>query len=290
MTETTFLFIQFLFAFLNLSLFLFQVSTIWQSNGVGLRRLQIVPTSENKQVLKSIYMSYPYKEAFHHWLEFSDAYERHFARKRIHQNDIKLLEIGVQSGGSINVWKDYFGETLFYVGIDINKNCKYLEKLERKIHVEIGTQSDVNFLSAICSQYGPFDIIIDDGSHVTRDILISLKALFTTCLKDKGIYAIEDLHAPAQIFKGKPNMTVDGKDIYAHFADFARDMSAYFKQNRKRLSDFNLTNISPFSGHITRMEFYDSMLFFHYSKSLRRPLTELKKGNVFIPDVKVLDK
>lgn len=289
MSET----LQLITAVLLLAIFIMQFFIIFQTN-IDFRRLQsspekiskMTPEKKNKQhlpTLRSVYMSYNYVEGFHRWLEYTDAYERNIGRKRYLQKNIKLLEIGVQSGGSINIWKDYFGESLYYVGIDINKNCKQFEKLDRHIYVEIGTQSDSNFLSSICAKYGPFDVIIDDGSHITEDILITLRTLFTRCLTNHGVYVIEDLHWSSHVCKGQSSMTVQGKDVYGHFADIARDMSAYFKIGMATLSDFNLTKISPFSGHITRLEFYDSMIFLHYSKSLQSPLTEFKRGQVFIP-------
>lgn len=62
-----------------------------------------------------------------------------------------------------------------------------------QIKVEIGSQSDEKFLGKIIDLYGPFDVVIDGGSHTLLDISISFKTLFDSVTPD-GIYIVEDLH------------------------------------------------------------------------------------------------
>lgn len=103
---------------------------------------------------------------------------------------LNLLEIGVQKGGSIATWLEYFPKA-HVVGIDIDAECKKYERGGAKIY--IGSQEDEDFLLEVEKKEGPFDIIIDDGGHTMKQNLITFNALFPL-LKEDGIYVIEDLH------------------------------------------------------------------------------------------------
>lgn len=153
--------------------------------------------------LREIYLDYKGPHGFHHWVEYAEMYEENisFLRKQALKGtkNLKMLEIGVQSGGSIDIWREYFNSNIHYVGIDINPPCKKFESLKNNIHVEVGSQSDEVFLADICKRYGPFDFIVDDGGHTTALIMPSLNVLWS-CLRDKGVYAIEDLHAMVCLF------------------------------------------------------------------------------------------
>lgn len=122
------------------------------------------------------------------WVHYLEIYERHFSK--FVGSSVKILEIGVEDGGSLQMWKKYFGEKCEIVGIDILSKYKYEEE---QIRVEIGSQNDINFLQEIDKRYGPFDIIIDDGSHIQMDILNSFSFLYPR-LNMGGVYLIEDLH------------------------------------------------------------------------------------------------
>ena len=117
---------------------------------------------------------------------YCDKYEKYLPFKRY--DNLNILEIGVLNGKSLLTWKDYFYKSNI-LGIDINPDCKQYE--ESRISVEIGSQDDGNFLSRIAQQYGPFDLIIDDGSHMNSHVIYSFEHLFGH-LKPSGVYVIED--------------------------------------------------------------------------------------------------
>ncbi|MDD5165095.1 MAG: class I SAM-dependent methyltransferase [Candidatus Pacebacteria bacterium] len=102
---------------------------------------------------------------------------------------ITILEIGIANGHSLLTWKEYFIKAKL-VGADI-EDCKELE--QERIYTEKGDQSDPAFLAMINKKHGPFDIIIDDGSHRNPDMKASFDCLFPL-LKPDGIYVVEDLH------------------------------------------------------------------------------------------------
>ena len=114
-------------------------------------------------------------------------YEKYLPFNR-HDN-LNILEIGILDGKSLLTWKEYFYRANI-LGIDINPDCKKYE--EPRISIEIGSQDDGKFLSRIWQQYGPFDMILDDGSHMNGHMIYSFEHLFES-VKSGGVYVIEDV-------------------------------------------------------------------------------------------------
>jgi len=113
-------------------------------------------------------------------------YEKYLPFNRY--DNLNILEIGVLNGKSLKTWKEYFYRSNI-LGIDITPECKQYE--EERIKVEIGSQADNEFLIKIRNQYGPFDLILDDGSHINSHVVYSFQYLWTS-LKSGGVYIIED--------------------------------------------------------------------------------------------------
>ena len=137
------------------------------------------------------------KSTEHHG--YTRYYARHFGSRR---HIVKsVLEIGVggvtssegydttAGGQSLRMWGTYFPNARI-LGIDIFAKSVIGER----IAFEQGSQSDRNFLRGIIERYGPFDIVIDDGSHIGRDIVASFNALWDAVVPG-GFYVIEDLQA-----------------------------------------------------------------------------------------------
>lgn len=101
---------------------------------------------------------------------------------------LNILEIGVASGASLNMWVRWFYNACI-TGIDINPACKRFESL--RITVEIGSQTNEKFLHDVNTRNGAFDLIIDDGSHQNAHQILTFQTLFPL-LKDGGIYVVED--------------------------------------------------------------------------------------------------
>jgi hypothetical protein len=118
---------------------------------------------------------------------YTRAYELHFALLR-HQA-VSLLEIGVGSGASLRMWRDYFPQARLY-GLDIAP-CQGLQIAGLRLFQ--GSQRDESVLERLVHETGPLDIIIDDGSHRWADQIASFQKLFPH-VKPGGCYAIEDLH------------------------------------------------------------------------------------------------
>lgn len=125
----------------------------------------------------------------HKWLHYFDIYERHFERFR--DRPIKMLEIGVHGGGSLDMWREYFHPSSQIVGIDINPDCS--QHAHDNIEVHIGSQDDVRFLKKVADQYGGFDVVLDDGSHVNSHVIKTFETLYDR-VSTTGVYMVEDMH------------------------------------------------------------------------------------------------
>src|SRR5689334_21567988 len=125
------------------------------------------------------------------WSLYLTEFDRLFASYR--NRPIRLLEIGVQNGGSLEIWDKYFPSVVKIIGCDIDQRCAELRYRSARIAVVIGNANSDECEGKIL-QYAPnFDIIIDDGSHQSSDIVRSFARYFPH-LKDDGTYVAEDLH------------------------------------------------------------------------------------------------
>jgi hypothetical protein len=125
------------------------------------------------------------------WASYIHEYERLFAPLR--GEPVALLEIGVQNGGSLEIWDKYFPWAEAIVGCDIDQACKALQFKSGSIRVVIGDASTEESARQITAITSDFEIIIDDGSHTSKDIISTFSRYFSA-LKDGGLYIIEDLH------------------------------------------------------------------------------------------------
>jgi hypothetical protein len=124
---------------------------------------------------------------------YTQHYQRYFSAWR--KRNIRLLEIGVggesdldAGGQSLRMWRRYFPNAQI-VGIDLYDKTHLSEKRMTVLQCD---QTDTARLASISEKYGPFDIVIDDGSHLNEHVMTTFQFLFPL-LKSPGFYAIEDL-------------------------------------------------------------------------------------------------
>ncbi|MFT4060538.1 MAG: glycosyltransferase [Legionella sp.] len=125
------------------------------------------------------------------WMSYINQYERLFSPLRSHS--ICLLEIGIQNGGSLDIWGKYFSHASHLVGCDINPQCLNLQYEDPRIKVLIGDASTKETELKIDKISNVWDIVIDDGSHLSRHIIDSFARFFPK-ISDGGLYIAEDLH------------------------------------------------------------------------------------------------
>jgi ABC-type amino acid transport substrate-binding protein len=134
----------------------------------GAARSMVQPSGE----LEAIFYAHDGRIA-HKWHHYLEIYERHFAPLRGSAHSaLRILELGVSRGGSLQIWRKYFGPKARIVGVDIDPACS--ERADPGTHVVIGDQSDPSILAAaLAALGGEVDIVIDDGSHLGRHQIAS---------------------------------------------------------------------------------------------------------------------
>ena len=121
---------------------------------------------------------------FHDYLKW---YWMHF--KDLRESVRSVLEIGVDKGTSLQMWREFFPNAIIH-GLDLNPECKGYEA--ERIHIHIGDQGASEVLEAVDAAGGPFDIVIDDGSHFPEHQLAAFR-FFVKRMTRQGIYVIEDI-------------------------------------------------------------------------------------------------
>jgi hypothetical protein len=125
------------------------------------------------------------------WSSYFGVYDRCLAPYR--QLAVALLEIGVQNGGSLELWCRYFPHGRVFVGCDIEESCGLLRFDDDRVRVVVGNANSEQTAARIAEASAQFDVIIDDGSHYAHDIVESFLRYFSW-LRPGGVYIAEDVH------------------------------------------------------------------------------------------------
>lgn len=102
---------------------------------------------------------------------------------------MKIMEIGVHEGWSMTLWKNYFHKAKIY-GVDIVDVCQRFSDDRVKIITE--DANNIEKMKNYGKEFGPFDVVVDDASHIPTQQIATFTALFPA-LVSNGIYIIEDI-------------------------------------------------------------------------------------------------
>ncbi|MFC3691127.1 class I SAM-dependent methyltransferase [Chenggangzhangella methanolivorans] len=186
------------------------------------------------------------------WTQYIPVYERHVAR--FQNRSITMLEIGVNRGGSLQMWKRYLGPYATIVGVDIAEKCKEFE--EDQIYVRIGSQADTAFLDEICEEFGPFDVILDDGSHINDHQVVTIEHLYNR-LTPEGVYLVEDTHT-SYVERYGGGLRAPGTFI------------EYCKNKIDALNGYNYSGgVDQFTKNTISIHVYDSIVVFERGRHRR---------------------
>jgi hypothetical protein len=210
-----------------------------------------------------------HKRLIHKWNHYFDIYERHFHRYR--NKEVVILEIGLFQGGSLQMWKNYFGDKVKIYGIDIDPRCKAYE--EENVKIFIGSQSDRQFLRSVKQEIGPVDIIIDDGGHKMKQQIISFEELFDI-VKIDGLYLCEDLHTSYWLEYG------GGHKRRGTFIEYSKNFIDALNAYHSRQSSLKVTE---FTKTVGSLHYYDSVVVIE--KREVKPLRDEKTGIPTFEDV-----
>lgn len=202
-------------------------------------------------------------------MHYFPIYEEHLSPYRGRAST--LLEIGVSHGGSLQMWKRFLGRKSSIVGIDIEPRITELS--EKGIWLHVGDQSDAGFLSRVTAQHGPWDVVIDDGSHLPHHQIASIEALWPS-VTEGGRYIVEDLHTNYwSEYGGEPG---SNSSFIAWLSKRIDDMNAF----HSRSPGFEPNSWTQTVGAI---HVYDSVAVL--VKSNREPPKHRKTGRPSFPDV-----
>ncbi len=123
------------------------------------------------------------------WLHYFDSYHRHFSK--FIGREVHVLEVGIYAGGSLSMWKEYFGKKCRVYGVDIEDACKVYK--DDRTEVFIGDQADRSFWAKVRQAVPNIDILIDDGGHLPVQQQITLEEMLPH-LRPGGVYLCEDIH------------------------------------------------------------------------------------------------
>lgn len=196
-------------------------------------------------------------------------YDRALASYR--NRPIVLVEIGVQHGGSMQMWQRFLHPGSTVVGLDIYPDCKQYE--EGAIRIFIGDQSDTAFLDRVIAEVGPADVIIDDGSHIPWHQIATFEHLFRHGLKEGGTYIVEDCHTSYWPRYG------GGEGRKGSFIEYAKravdDLNWWHIEGRRRAKRW-------LTDWLESVEFVSSVVVF-------RKAAMTAPGEVHVGDVKPLN-
>lgn len=196
------------------------------------------------------------------WVHYFPIYEKWFNPYR--GKDIVFVEVGVYQGGSMQMWKNYFGKDAKIIGVDVDERCKQFE--EEQISIEIGSQSDRNFWAAFMEKYPRVDILLDDGGHMMNQQIVTFREMFPH-IKDGGLYMCEDCHT--SYWKNVEEWQGGGLKVSGTFIEFTKNL---IDEINAPLSH-NAVRPTYYTSNIGGIHFYDSIVVVEKNKRTTLPFS-----------------
>ena len=213
-------------------------------------------SSEGNKVELEQYFRTNDKRLIHKWVHYFEIYERHFARFR--DRECVIVEFGVSHGGSLQMWRDYFGPKARIFGIDIDERCQYLADDDPGTEILIGDQEDRDFLRQVVERIGPIDVVIEDGGHQMGQQIATFEEVYPAMTQD-GVFLIEDLHT----------------SYWSEFGGGFRKSTSFIEYAKTKIDQLNAWHsrdaecfvVDEFTRATHSMHVYDSIVAFE-----RRPM------------------
>lgn len=212
-------------------------------------------TAQGREAAQTASTSNPLAEYFfdnrgrliHKWHHYFEIYHRHFSAFR--GASPVVVEIGVWHGGSLQMWRDYFGPGSHVVGIDNNPRCLKFE--DEDTTILIGDQGDREFLASVRSRVPRIDILIDDGGHTMAQQIATFEVLYPH-IQPHGIYLCEDVHT----------------SFWAKYGGGGRREGTYLEYSKALIDRLygwhslepHLLGVTDFTESTFALHFYDSVV------------------------------
>ena len=160
--------------------------------GSDVRPLDVPPASPEpsaeSNALRSYFEAHRDGRGIYKGRHYFDLYVRHL--ERFVGREVVVVEVGVYSGGSLEMWRSYFGERATIHGVDIQEACRVYEG--DGVHIHIGDQADPAFWRRFKQDVPVIDVLIDDGGHHPNEMRVTFEELFPI-IRPGGVYICEDI-------------------------------------------------------------------------------------------------
>jgi tetratricopeptide (TPR) repeat protein len=216
----------------------------------------------------------------HKWTHYPLIYDEILGRHLDIGKPLVLLEIGVQNGGSLEIWKKYLPPGSEIHGMDIDPKCLELD-FSAGIQFHHGSATNIDLVNKVFSGKR-FDIIVDDGSHICQDVISTFINLFKK-LKAGGIYLAEDLHTSyMRAYHGGLLRETSSIEFFKRFIDTLH-LDYIAADESSAMADFT-PFLSMYRQEIASICFYDSICairkFSHPKQGRFQPLTSGETSRV----------
>ena len=183
-------------------------------------------------------------QPFDKWIHYFDIYQRTLAPYI--GKPVRVLEIGVFHGGGLDQLRALLGQEAQLFGVDLDPAAR--AACAGRFEVAVGDQTDTAFLDQVVADFGPFDVIIDDGGHTTNQQITTIEHLFDA-VNEGGVYIVEDTHTSYwDSYRDSPESFIEWSK---HRAD---DLNAYHFRGEVELGCW--------ATQLSGVHFYDSVVVF----------------------------
>jgi hypothetical protein len=190
------------------------------------------------------------------WDPYFDVYETYFAK--FIGKAPTLVEVGVQGGGSIEMWRKYLGADAKIVGIDIDPNVlNHQPHYEGDTTVLVGDQASPEFWDNFLKDVPEIDIFIDDGGHSMEQQKVTFEKVFPH-ITPGGVFICEDTHSSYEAYH---RSGLYHENSFIEYAKKLVDVIHYEHiQNNEK---YKIPDSSKYLCEgLTGVAFYDSMIVF----------------------------
>jgi hypothetical protein len=199
------------------------------------------------------------------WEHYFDIYHRHLAP--FVRQPVRVVEVGIYSGGSLGMWRSYFGPGSHIIGVDIEPACR--SYAGEGISIAIGDQADRKFWQYLRDEYGPIDVLIDDGGHTPEQQRITLEETLPF-LRPGGVYICEDVEGIWQPFG-------------AYALGLAGNMSAWRNIPADGKQGLHSSGVTDFQADIESISFYPFVIAIEKRRAAIDKLRCTRRGTEWQP-------
>jgi hypothetical protein len=167
--------------------------------------------------------------------------------------EIVFVEIGVLNGGSLFMWREYFGKQARIIGVDLNPEA--VRWRDEGFEIHIGSQADPAFWKTFFAEVGTVDVILDDGGHTNRQQIVTVASCLSG-INDGGMLIVEDVHTSYLAKFGNPSR-------YS-FINFAKHIVDAVNSRCSRLT----RPVNNYWKYVSSVAFHESVVVFRIDRRL----------------------